>query len=122
MNKLILTGRLTKDVDVRVLQNEKQTKTCYYTIAVQDEFDYQKADFINCQSFGKAVDYLEKHGKKGAYIEFTGRLKTYQKDGNFNQIAVAERASIIFGISKSTEEQTEKQEENLNENPTDQPF
>lgn len=118
MNKLNLTGRLTKDVESTTLNNEKKTKTCYFTIAVQDDYNYQKADFINCQAFGSSVKYLEKYGKKGAYIEFSGKLKTYSKDGNFGFIAVADKVSIIFANSKK-DERTE--EEKILDTSGDQP-
>lgn len=114
MNKCCYTGRLVKEVTITTLNNEKKTKTVYFTIAVQDDYNKDKADFINCQCFGASVNYLAKYGKKGAYIEFAGKTKTYSKDGNFGSIAVADKVSIIFANSKK-EKTTE--EEILGEPP-----
>lgn len=112
MNKFLCTGRVVKDIEVTILKNEKKTKTVYFTIAVQDDYDYKKADFINCQAFGNSVSYLAKYGKKGAYIEFSGKISTYSKDGNFSSIAVANKVTIIFANSKK-----EAKEEETDETP-----
>ena len=103
MNKVIYTGRLTKDAETRVLENAKKTRVSYFTIAVPDSYVKNKADFINCQAFGPSVTYLEKYGKKGAYIEFEGKTSTYLKDKVGVSIAVADKINIIFANSKKEE-------------------
>lgn len=115
MNKSLFTGRLTKDIEIKLLDNEKRTKVAYYTIAVQDDYDYQKAHFINCQTYGKAADYLEKYGKKGMYIEFEGKTSTYKKGDQFNTAFVSNNVKLIFSNSKS-----EDQENNNNNNNDDE--
>ena len=111
INKCVYTGRLVKDAEVRELKNEKKTKTVYFTIAVQDNYNKERADFINCQAFGGSVNYLKKYGKKGAYIEFDGKTSTYSKDGNFGSIAVANSVKIIFANSKKeSKEETQNEE------------
>ena len=104
MNKVIYTGRLTKDAEIKILDNAKKTRTSYFTIAVPDSYVKNKADFINCQAFGPSVTYLEKYGKKGAYIEFEGKTSTYlTKEGHSVSIAVADKLNIIFANSKKEE-------------------
>jgi single-strand DNA-binding protein len=110
LNSVNYAGRLTKDAEVRELKNEKKTKVVYFTIAVQDSFNKERADFINCQAFGYNVNYLNKHGKKGVYIEFSGKTSTYSKDGNFGSIAVADKVTIIFANSKKETQKTEEEE------------
>lgn len=110
MNRCEYTGRLTKDAEVKELKNEKKTKTVYFTIAVQDDFNRNRADFINAQAFGPSVNYLNKHGKKGAYIEFSGKTSTFPKDGDTKQIAVADKVTIIFANSKKETKDDEKEE------------
>ena len=114
MNKAIYGGRLTKDAEVKELNNAKKTKTVYFTIACQDDFNRDRADFINCQAFGPSVNYLSKYGKKGAWIEFSGKTSTYLKDDKYNATAVADKVSIIFANSKKEET---KEEENNDEPP-----
>jgi len=108
VNRCCYTGRLTKDAETSELNNDKKTKVIYFTIAVQDDYNYKNADFINCQAFGPTVKYLSKHGKKGAYIEFSGKTKTYSKDGVFGSIAVADKVNIIFANSKKDENETDQ--------------
>ena len=111
MNRACYTGHLTKDAEVKTLNNEKKTPVVYFTIAVQDDFNYKNADFVNCQAFGPSVKYLTLYGKKGAYIEFNGRTKTYSKDDKYGQIAQADKVKIIFANSKKEETQKETQKE-----------
>jgi len=101
---------LVKDAEVRELKNAKKTKVVYFTIAVQDDYNKDRADFINCQAFGGSVNYLNKYGKKGVYIEFSGKTSTYPKDDKTVQIAVADKVSIIFANSKKETQKTTEEE------------
>lgn len=109
INRVEYTGRLTKDVEITILKNEKKTKTVYFTIAVEDDYNRERADFINCQAFGSSVTYLNKYGKKGAYIEFSGKTSTYSNDGKYGSTAVAHKVKIIFANSKKEESKEEPQ-------------
>ena len=107
MNRAQYAGRLTKDAEVKELNNAKKTKTVYFTIACQDDFDRDRADFINCQAFGGSVTYLAKYGKKGAWIEFSGKTSTYSNDDKYGSIAVANKVNIVFANSKKEETKEE---------------
>lgn len=78
MNRVFLTGRLTKDPDVRHSQGEKPTAVARYSLAVQRRYktDGQECDFINCVAFGKSGEFAEKYLKKGMKIAVVGRLNT----------------------------------------------
>lgn len=83
MNKVILIGRLTKNVDVRTV-GEKFTKVARYTLAVDREFKREgeaSADFIDCVVFGKSAEFAEKYFSKGLKIAICGRIQTssYEK-------------------------------------------
>ena len=87
MNKVILMGRLTKDVETRYSQGEKPMAISRYTLAVDRRFKRdgeQSADFINCIAFGNAGEFAEKYFKKGTKIAVVGRIQTgsYEKDGH----------------------------------------
>ena len=81
MNKAILSGRLTRDPEVRYSQGEQATAIARYTLAVDrrgrgtKEGD-QTADFISCVAFGKAGEFAEKYLKKGTKMIVTGRIQT----------------------------------------------
>lgn len=110
MNRTLLGGRLTKDAEVKELNNAKKTKTVYFTIACQDDYNRDRADFVNCQAFGPSVNYLSKYGKKGAWIEFSGKTSTYSNDDKYGSIAVADKVNIIFANSKKEETKTTEEE------------
>jgi len=78
MNKVILMGRLTRDPEVRYMQNENSTVVTRYSLAVPRKYktDGQDCDFINCVTFGKLAEFAEKYLRKGIKIAVTGRIQT----------------------------------------------
>ena len=80
MNKVILMGRTTKDVEVRYSQGENATAIARFVFAVDRRFhrdgDEQTADFISCLAFGKTAEFLEKFGRKGTKFVLDGRIQT----------------------------------------------
>lgn len=76
MNKVILTGRLTKDPEIRYSQND--TAIVRYTLAIDRMIRNaeQSADFIRCVCFGKPAEFAEKYLRKGIKIAITGHIQT----------------------------------------------
>ena len=87
MNKVILTGRLTRDPEVRYSQGEKSIAIARYTLAVDRKFKKegeQSADFISCVAMGKNGEFAEKYLKQGTKIVVEGHWQTgsyTNKDG-----------------------------------------
>lgn len=88
MNKVILIGRLTADVETKTYGKGKNKGTyANFCLACQrpkkkDADDV--ADFIYCNAFNSIADFLEEHGRKGGRIAIDGTLQqsTYtNKDG-----------------------------------------
>lgn len=126
MNKVILVGRLTKDVDAR---NAGETVVARFTLAVDRRFKKdgeQTADFPNVVAFGKNAEFCSKYFHKGMKVVVEGRLQTgsyTNKDGVtiYTTDVIAE--AVEFAESKKTEEQTNKSEEWQNtDNDVDLPF
>ena len=62
MNKTILMGRLTKDPEVKYLQDENSTAMARYTLAVERRYRKDgkaETDFISCVTFGKNAEFVE---------------------------------------------------------------
>lgn len=79
MNITVLTGNITKDLELRQTQGGKAwTK---FTLAVSRRYD--DADFIDCTAWGKTAENMVKYLGKGSKIMLTGRIQTgsYEKDG-----------------------------------------
>lgn len=86
MNKVILMGRLTRDPEVRYMQNENSTAVARYSLAVPRKYktDGQDCDFINCVAFGRNGEFAEKWLRQGIKITVIGRIQTdsyTNKDG-----------------------------------------
>lgn len=84
MNKVILTGRLTKDL---VLEHTKQgTPLCQFTIATNRPVirdGKRETDFITCIIWNKQAENLVKYQRKGNLLGIQGELRvdTYESDG-----------------------------------------
>lgn len=83
MNSVQLTGRLTRDPDIRFSQNADGSNLCIarFTLAVNrprksNNPNDQNADFIQCLAFGKIGEFVEKWYKQGIKIEVNGRIQT----------------------------------------------
>jgi single-strand DNA-binding protein len=88
MNKVILLGRLTKDPEVRYTQSAEPTAVAKFTLAVNRRFKKEgepDADFINCVSFGKQGEFVEKYLKKSMQIGVTGRINVHSFDDSTGQ-------------------------------------
>ena len=72
-------GRLTKNPEVKCLQDENSTAMARYTLAVDRRYRKDgkaETDFISCVSFGKNAEFAEKYLKKGLKILVSGRIQT----------------------------------------------
>lgn len=77
MNKVILSGRLTRDPEVRYSQ-QNNTAVARYTLAVDrmTRNTEQSADFIRCVCFAKTAEFAEKYFYKGIKISVVGHIQT----------------------------------------------
>jgi single-strand DNA-binding protein len=91
MNKIILTGRTTKDSEIGYLPGIGVAKMTF-TMAVdrnyQKDKNNKKVDFINCEIIGKHTENLYKYVSKGKSILVEGELNidNYEKDNTGNEI------------------------------------
>ena len=80
MNKVIISGRVVRDADVRYSQTASGSMAvARYTLAVDRAFKKegeQAADFINCIAFGKNGELAEKYLHQGTKIIVDGRQAT----------------------------------------------
>lgn len=79
MNKVILTGRITKDLELRSTNNN--TSVCEFTIATNRPVTRdgeRQADFITCVVFGIQAENLKKYQGKGSLIAVFGEMRVDQ--------------------------------------------
>lgn len=79
MNKVVLMGRLTKEVEVRYTQTNNIT-VASFNVAVNRRFvkegEERQADFFNIIAWGKLGEFCSKYFKKGQQVAIIGRLQT----------------------------------------------
>lgn len=78
MNKAVLAGRLTKDVDLRYTTEGKAVSN--FTLAINRNFDREKADFIPVVVWGKIAENCDKYIGKGSRVAVSGRIQTRNYD------------------------------------------
>ena len=94
MNNVQLTGRLTRDPEIRYVQANGNTAVVRFILAVDKNLSREKkqemelrnqptADFINCVAWGKLGENIVKYTGKGLRVLINGSIQTgsYEKDG-----------------------------------------
>ncbi len=79
MNKVIISGRLTRDPDTRYSQGAEPIAVTRISVAVNRRFKREgepDADFINCIAFGKTGEFINKYFSKGKMIGIVGNIRT----------------------------------------------
>lgn len=77
INSVNLTGRLTRDPDIRYTDNGDCIAR--FSLAVDRRFKSEggpTADFPSCVAFRKTAEFVEKYFRKGMKLELTGHLQT----------------------------------------------
>ncbi len=82
LNKVILSGRITHDLEVK--QTPNGNTVLNFNIAVDRSFvkqgEERQADFINCVAWGKTADFIGRFFYKGRSIAIIGNLRTRTYD------------------------------------------
>lgn len=112
MNKVILIGRLTKDVDYHLTQAEKAVAN--FTLAVDRPFKNvngeKEADFIKIVVWGKLAEHCGNYIGKGRLVAVSGRLQTrsYEaEDGQRRYITEVVAGEVKFLDRAKESEQSE---------------
>lgn len=83
MNKVILMGRLTRDVEMR--QTPSGASVARFSIAVNRRFKNSEgnydADFINCAAWRQTGEFISRYFHKGSMIAVVGSIQTRSWDG-----------------------------------------
>lgn len=81
INKSIITGRLTKDVNLR--KTGTGNSVASFTLAVNRRFvkeGEQEADFISCVAWRQSAEFLAQYTGKGDLIGVEGRIQSRSYD------------------------------------------
>lgn len=112
MNITILTGRLTRDPEVKTTGNNKTVLS--FSLAVDRGDKDRTTDFIDCVAWGSTADFIGKWFSKGSPLSIIGKVqtRTYEKDGqNIKRTEIlvdkAEFTPKTNNASNNTERNTE---------------
>lgn len=112
MNKVVLIGRLTKDVELRYTQSG--TAVGSFSLAVNRQFTNasgeREADFINCVVWKKAAETLANYTGKGSLVAVEGRIQTRNYENNQgNRVYVTEIVVENFSFLDKKSDQNQNQ-------------
>ena len=112
MNKVMLTGRLTREPEIKFSQGEKQTTICNCGIAVDRR--REGVDFFNVVAFNSTATFMEKYMHKGSKVVISGRLNAEpytNKEGRKVTSVQVIIDEIEFAESKRTDAPQQTQEQ-----------
>ena len=127
MNKIILIGRSTKDIELK--QTTAGASVAEFSIAVNRSFknangEYE-SDFFNCVAFSKLAETISKYVKKGDMFGLEGRLQTRNytnREGKKVYVTEIVVENVEF-LQQKKQEEKPQWEELTDETPFDElPF
>lgn len=111
MNKVIIIGRNTKDIELKATTSG--TSVAEFSVAVNRSFKNangeRESDFFNCIAFSKLAETISRYVKKGDQVGIEGRLQTRNytnKEGRKVYITEIIVENVEFLQTKKQEEQT----------------
>lgn len=107
INKVVLIGRLTKDVELKATPSGSEV--CNFSLAVDDYNGKENvAYFIECVAWNQTAKFVTTYCKKGTLIAVDGKLQTRsydRKDGTKVYVTEVVCATVQSLQSKPKEEQ-----------------
>lgn len=125
MNKVILIGNITKDIELR--QSNSGKFVVEFSVAINNGKDQQgnelPADFINCTAWNKTAEVLSKYTTKGSKISVEGAMKTQtwtdqQGNNRYKTYVLVDRVELL---SRPQQQQNPAQVANQYEPQYNQP-
>lgn len=124
MNKIILSGNLCKDIDLKYTQNNVPVLS--NTIAVRNDFKNANGEydsqFINFVAYRNNAEFLNKYASKGSKVLLEGRLtnRSYDKqDGTKAYITevIVDKVELLGSSTKNEQTPVE-----INQQEEEDPF
>ena len=125
INRVVLTGHLTKDPELKVTQSG--LSVVQFVIGVQRQFarkdGEREADFISCVAWRKTAENIARYFKKGQLIGIDGRVQTRSYDDkNGQRVYVTEVVVDNFAFLSSQKGQGNQNPSQRPNTPAQDPF
>jgi len=117
INKAILTGRLTRDIELR--RTNDGTPYTFFTLAVNNRRGQnEQTDFVPCSAWAQVAELMEKYLRKGSLIGVEGKVSVYTKrdDGKFETRVTIQVQDLTFLESKPQYSQSQNESFGSNTN------
>ena len=108
MNKVILTGRMVAEPELKTTSSGIETTT--FRIAVNRDYvkqgEERKADFFNVVAWRQTAAFICKYFHKGDGISLVGNLQSRQyeaKDGSNRYVVEVVAENVEFPLSKKSD-------------------
>lgn len=100
MNTVVLSGRMTKDPELKYTSGGKAYTT--FTLAVQKTRD--EAEFIDCVAWEKTAETIVEYFRKGNRILINGKIvtSTYESNGEKRKSVKVQAFNFEFVDSKNS--------------------
>lgn len=104
LNKVVLGGRLTSDVELK--QTPQGIAVCQFSIAINRKGKEAGTDFINCVAWRNTAEFISKYFKKGSSICVTGsiQVRSWEDNGNKRYATEVLVEEAMFVDSKADNE------------------
>lgn len=102
INKMILQGRLTADIELRRTQSD--VVNTEFTIAWSEKYkEVETRCFMRCKAWRQTAEFLDKYFRKGQEILIEGHMVTdeWEKDGDKKSRTICLIDKVNFCGSKS---------------------
>ena len=111
MNKVILCGNLTKDMEVKIYKGKTKKDNDNivgrFTVAVNEGYgDNKKTTFVPVTIFNKTVENLEEYLIKGTKVNIVGRLEIQNvetEEGYKTFVSVISNEIQLLKVAESQE-------------------
>ena len=127
MNHVILTGRLTKDPEIRYTDSKKAVAS--FTLAVDDgkgRDGERRSQFIPVVAWEKTAELIDQHFKKGDPLTVIGRItvRSYEKDGSKRWATEVVASGIEFPLTRKAEDKPQENRgfEEMDDDDVELPF
>ena len=119
LNRAVLTGRLTRDVDLKYTQSG--TAVASFSLAVDRAFKNKQgereADFINVVMWRKQAENFANFAHKGSLVGIDGRIQTRNYENNQGQrVYVTEVVADNFSLLESRKDNQGQTNQQSNSN------
>lgn len=121
-NSVILTGRITKDLE---LKQAGQTQVTNFSMAVDNPFKKDDTSFFDIAAFGKTAELLNNYCGKGSKILIEGNLKQDRftdKEGHNRSVVRVIANRIEFLDSKGSNQQNNQPQQQGQASTGNNPF